>query len=115
MGERRRVRHEYFDPIPPVPAALVEIVGELLEPQEDVLVAKLRGSVQTFDKYELRREVELALLLREPPTESAERARAVLLALAEPLIRHVGLNPHVVGAAAVPIFERHGVVVFERN
>jgi hypothetical protein len=29
-------------------------------------------------------------------------------------MRRVGLTPHVVGAAAVPIFERHGIVVFER-
>jgi hypothetical protein len=98
-----------------VPAALVEIVGELLKPHQDVVVAKLRGSVHTFDGYEIRREVELALLLREPPTESIEDVRAVLGALAEPLIRRVGLNPHVVGAAAVPIFERHGVLVFERS
>jgi hypothetical protein len=115
MEEKRRVRHEYFGPISPVPAALIEIVSELLEPQADVVVAKLRGSVRTFDGYELRREVELALLLRVPPTETAEHVRAVLLALAEPLIRDVGLTPHVVGAAAVPIFERHGIVVFERN
>jgi hypothetical protein len=25
------------------------------------------------------------------------------------------LNPHLLGAAAVPIFERHGVAVFERS
>src|SRR4051812_46209981 len=44
MDDRRRVSHEYFDPTLPMPAALIEALGELLEPEEEVLQARLRGS-----------------------------------------------------------------------
>jgi hypothetical protein len=114
MADQRQVRHEYADPASTAPGDLVEIVNELLEAEQDVMVAKLRQRIDTFGEYEIRRELELALLLREPPTESTERARSVLLSLSQPLMRRTALNPHVIGAAAVPIFERHGAVIYER-
>jgi hypothetical protein len=113
MSESDVKRVRYDEP-PPLPQALVDRVVGIVSAHPEIRAARLRVRSTWFDTFEVARQLELAVLLEDPPTTPDGVGRELMMALFRPLHEGTGVTPSMVAEAGVNAFHKRGALVYER-